>query len=92
MGQELGGTQDLGVIELPELPSDSHLLLSQMLESAIAVGAALQPKTCDKLKAFEGKSKSGKLAKQLLGLSQEAEHIAAINTAIVGATRDSLAN
>lgn len=79
---------EVGVIELPELPSDSHLLLSQMLESAIAVGAALQPKTCDKLKAFEGKSKSGKLAKQLLGLSQEAEHIAAINTAIVGATHE----
>lgn len=73
-------------IELPELPSDSHLLLSQMVESAIAVGAALQPKTCDKLKSIEGKSKSGKLAKQLLGLSEEAEHIAAINTAIVDAT------
>lgn len=74
------------VIELPELPSDSHLLLSQMVESAIAIGAALQPKTCDKLKSIEGKSKSGKLAKQLLGLSEEAEHIAAINTAIVDAT------
>jgi hypothetical protein len=74
------------VIELPELPSDSHLLLSQMVESAIAIGAALQPKACDKLKSIEGKSKSGKLAKQLLGLSEEAEHIAAINTAIVDAT------
>lgn len=29
---------------------------------------------------------SGKLAKQLLGLSEEAKHIAAINTAIVDAT------
>ncbi|MFN9980007.1 MAG: hypothetical protein ACK53Y_08850, partial [bacterium] len=50
------------------------------------IGASLQPKTCDKLKSIEGKSKSGKLAKQLLGLSEEAEHIAAINTAIVDAT------
>ncbi len=74
------------VIDLPELPSDSHLLLSQMIESAIAIGAALQPKTCDKLKSIDGKSKSGKLAKQLLGLSEDAEHIAAINAAIVDAT------
>ncbi len=73
-------------IELPELPSDSHLLLSQMVESAIAIGAALQPKTCDKLKSIDGKSKSGKLAKQLLGLSEDAEHIATINAAIVDAT------
>lgn len=72
--------------ELPELPSDSHLLLSQMIESAIAIGAKLQQKTCDKLKSIEGKSKSGKLAKQLLGLSEDAEHIATINAAIVDAT------
>jgi hypothetical protein len=65
-------------------PANAHG--TKRSSSAMAIGATLQPETCDKLKSIERKSKSGKLAKQHLGLSEEAAHIAAINTAILDAT------
>ena len=74
------------VCELPAFPNDVHLLLSQMLESAVELNAAPQLSTCAKLRVLEGKSKSGKLATQLKQLAGDANCQIDVHTAIIDAT------
>ena len=66
-----------------ELPSDVHLILAQMLESAMTIGAEVKSNVSDRLAPLGNKSKAGKLASQLLQLRQTSNFQQTINEAIL---------
>lgn len=75
------------ICEIPEFGSDIHLVLSLMLESALHLNTSLERSAIEKLKSLEGKSKSGKLASQLVRLVSADNSQQTIHAAIVEATR-----
>ncbi len=78
-------TLDTYIQHVPELPSDVHVLLAQMLESAIAIGMTASEPAQTRLKSIEGKNKSGKLASQILRLSASVDCETPIHDAIIDA-------
>ena len=74
------------IVSLSTLPTDIHLLLAQMLDSAATLEISIDEATRKKLETLDAKSKSGKLAKQLQKLTSGPQALAAIHTAIIAAT------
>ena len=76
------------IVNLSTLPTDIHLLLAQMLDSAATLEIGIDEAARKKLETLDAKSKSGKLAKQLQKITTGPQALAAIHTAIIGATAD----
>ncbi|MGN6543866.1 MAG: DUF7824 domain-containing protein [Aureliella sp.] len=74
------------IVQLPEMPKDLHLILGQMLESAMVLEAAPSAEACEKLKALTGKTKTGRLATELLQLSASSAWKRRIDELICSAT------
>lgn len=75
-------------VELKELPKDIQLVLAQMLESAVSIGADLRDSMKEKLKSIKGKSKAGKLASQLVDLDRDESCYSSVNEALALASLD----
>lgn len=69
-----------------ELPSDVHLILAQMLESAMLIGAEVNPNIRGRLVPLGNKSKAGKLASQLSEIRQSSNFQLSINELILKKT------
>jgi hypothetical protein len=63
------GTIDSALATCDSIPKDLHHLLTLMLESGTVVGKSISTEAAAKLKTIKGASKTAKLAKQLLKLS-----------------------
>ncbi len=70
----------------PQLPSDIHLVLTQMLESAMVLGSEVTPNIRERLTPLGNKSKAGKLATQLSQLQQLSTFQPSINKALFAKT------
>ena len=70
----------------PQLPSDIHLILAQMLESAMTLGAEINPNIRERLSPLGDKSKAAKLAKELSRLRQSETFPSSLNKAIFAKT------
>lgn len=78
-------TSEACITHLESLPTDIHLLLSLMLDSAATLEIGIDPATQAKLSSVDAKSKGGKLVKQLQKITTNDPTLAAIHTAIVKA-------
>ena len=70
----------------PQLPSDIHLILAQMLESAMTLGTEINPDIRERLAPLGDKSKAAKLASQLSRLRQSETFPSSLNKAIFAKT------
>ena len=70
----------------PQLPSDIHLILAQMLESAMVLGSEVTPNIRERMTPLGVKSKAGKIATQLSKLGQSLTFQSSINHAIFAKT------
>jgi hypothetical protein len=78
-------TLETVVAQLDETPRDLHHLLAVLLESATVTGRALNDVACAVLNNITGSSKTAKLAKQLLALKPNLQHMQTVRQAALEA-------